>query len=583
MENKKKHNLKSAPNILRRIINPVDEFFKNLTPLDLISILLAVVLGFIGIQLFGGIRSDKAKIWLSIIAVILLIAAWIVARIPKIKWAKVVVTGLIAALTLTSVVVSTGNSFGKITHRSKGKTVISQDAGLVRSVQAWNMFHYVLASKYFDEVGYFDLYKAAILADNAPDGHNYFEKLPKIRDMKTYDFVPMNIALAEAKAEKLREKFSEQRWASFQKDLKFIQKLRSSKKWDGPISDRGFNPSPAWLALHYPLLNMVDITKTNVLKKLATVQVFLYVIAFGFAIWGFGIRTTLVGTTWVALYFGNKSRLLGGYFPYDWFVLIVIAAALYKRRKYFAAAPVLAYSAMMRGFPGLLALHSAFRWVKELVLHRRLHRAHTRFLAALVVSCLALVLLGSITGQGIKAWFEWKEKISIHSAHHGISYNRLGLKYLFAKDYSTNKWSYSLKKRAKAIEQNATAYKVVQSFMFLILFAALYKRERYDGFVMGFICVYLGMLLSRYYFSTAVLLFTLGATDKWRLGNLITSIYMFAMVAFFYWHDHIKGISPYKTWYFINLSFSIYCLILLVYYIGKDIAQWRAEKAQATS
>ncbi len=566
---------------LIKLTSPVVEFVKGLTYRDYLALILAILVGILGIYIFKGIRFYRLKMWLSMIAMALLIIAWIIDRVPKLKWAKVFATALIAALTLTSVVLITKGKFEKVIKKSKGKRVISKNIGLVRTLHAWNMFHYMINSKYFDELGYFNLYKAAILSDREEGGRKYFVNAPYIRDMHTYKFVPLQPALEQALEENIKGLFTESRWEEFKNDIVVLQKFRPKHKWHGPIADRGFNPSPAWLALHYPLLNSIEISRPKVLKVLATIQVYLFILAFLFALWAFGPRTALIGATWIILFFGNEARILGGYMPYDWFILIVIAAALYKKRKYFASAPVLAFTAMMRGFPGLLALHSAFRWLKELITKRRPHRAQTRFLATLVAACLIFVFLGGITDHGLNAWLEWKEKISIHSAHHGHSYNRLGLKYLFAKDYSTDKWTISVARRDRVILENEPIYRGVQVFLLLILFAALYKRKRYDGFVMGFIAAYFGMLLSRYYFSAGVLLFTLGATDKFRLGNLITSVYLFAIIVFFYWHDNIPKMSPYKTWYIVNISFTIYCFGLLTYFIAKDVYDWRKRKIDA--
>ncbi len=258
--------------------------------------LAALLLGALGAWAVYDIKLGVAKIILCLWAILLVVFGWI-ADYKKTRWLQIAATVLIIALAIAAV--------HKVNHDKMGK-------GLVRKLHAWNMFHYILASKYFDEIGYFDLYTTALLADSKAKGGNYFSKVHQVRDMHTYRHISRKKALREAKKKGVKERFTKERWKSFQYDLRKIQVHRPRAGWRKTLNDRGFNPSPAWLILHRPFLNSYDFKQRNSLRILATIQLWLFVAVFFVAWWGFGLRKTCLMTTWFTLHFGIGGRMMGG-------------------------------------------------------------------------------------------------------------------------------------------------------------------------------------------------------------------------------------------------------------------------------
>jgi len=111
-----------------------------------------------------------------------------------------------------------------------------------RKLHLWNVFHYVLGTKYFDEVGYYDLYKAVLLADL--EERRIFSPTTLTRDQHTYEKIPVKESLQSAREEGLRERFTDERWEMFKADMEIILRQRPDDFWKKPIADRGFNPSP---------------------------------------------------------------------------------------------------------------------------------------------------------------------------------------------------------------------------------------------------------------------------------------------------------------------------------------------------
>jgi len=440
-------------------------------------------------------------------------------------------------------------------------------------IQAWNAFHYVLGTKYFDELGYFDLYKCAVLADREADG--VFSGGRYTRDMHTYSLVPLESALAAAESEGVRERFSEERWGRFKEDLQAIQSHLPAETWQRTITDLGFNPSPAWLIVHRPLLNAVDIRKPRTLQLLCCADLALYAAAFIVAWWAFGLRRAAVGALWVNLYFGNAGLLAGSYFRNDWLFLTVLAVGLYHKGHRLAAAPVLAYAASMRGFPGLLALHPALCWFRDAVRLRMPARRHTVFLAALAVSCLVLFGLGSTTKHGTGAWLEWREKISVHGEHIPMWPQRVGLKMVFTKDYGEWAWGESAAEKRQILKHNEPYFRAAQGILILAALLAMLKRNEHDGMLLGLVVVFALLVLSRYYASAWALLFTLTPLDRRRIANLASGLWLFGLAAFFYILVKLGYPPTYDAYYAFNVGMLFYFLGICAFLIAKDIVNLR--------
>ena len=106
------------------------------------------------------------------------------------------------------------------------------------SIRTWNVYHYYLGSKYFDELGYLDLYKQTIAADR--EGKNRLAKIKRIRDLETYQ----TIQVSSLKDLGRSKTFTDARWEAFKKDLNVLLRKESDSTWFDMLNDRGYNPPP---------------------------------------------------------------------------------------------------------------------------------------------------------------------------------------------------------------------------------------------------------------------------------------------------------------------------------------------------
>ncbi len=522
----------------------------------------AVTAGIVGGRGLLDTPITGVKIGLCIAAMVVLVIGALADRRQR-KRSALVATALMGMLAVCGATVE--NS------RKTRRLLVEQ------KIHAWNVFHYVLGTKYFDELGYFDLYNAALLADS--EASRVFADCKMTRDLHTHKELHRDRALQRAERDKLRQRFGPERWAEFKQDLSRIQRHRRADGWCKTIRDLGYNPSPAWLIVHRPLLNAVDISNTRTLVRLCSIELLLYLLLVAVMWWAFGARPALAATLWLNVYFGNTNLLVGSYLHYDWLVLTVLAVALYRKGYAIWAAAVLGYVAMMRGFPGLLAIHPAIVWLRELITRRRFSRRHTAFLLTLALTCALMVGLGSTTGRGFEAWQEWREKITVHAYHQPLFSKRIGLKRLFIHDYKTGKASITTGRRIKVMERNTPAFRAISGALVGLALLAMVRRRDHNGMLLGLVPIFALMVISRYYASVWILAFTWAAVDRRRIANLLSSLFLFGWVAGVYLYEELGGVDTWHSYYAANLAVGILFLALILRFLIRDgIHLYRARR-----
>ncbi len=495
------------------------------------------------------LRSLKA--WAVLFTMGAIFAGWAADRLKLHTWSQVT-TGLLVVVAVVSFAIGSGSGAHKLIVKER--------------INSWNAFHYVLGTKFFGEVGYHDFYNAAALAD--ADADNVFSRFDTVRDLESYEHIPVAEAIERAEEAGVRERFSDERWEEFKGDQLKLQEYRGKKRWSGPLNDLGFHPSPAWLVVHQPLLNVVDIQRGKTLEILCGSDLLLILLTIAALWWGFGLRTAAISTIWLHIYFGNDGLLVGGYFHYDWLFWTVLAAALYRKGYTAAAGAVLAYPAMMRGYPGLLALGPGIVLARDLLTKRAVARRQLAFVVALALSCGLFFGLGSATRHGPTAWMEWKEKISQHASIHPTGRQRLGLKFVCAHDFEKYGKKLAKRHRGPTLEKNHGTVVKLQIGLGLLFLLAMLRRRDENGMILSLGLILIAMVLSRYYFSIWLLMFCMVPTDRFKIGNLLISLGFMGLLLSYYFTDTtvIHQYHVYNVW-----VLSFFALLAAVYLIKDGV------------
>lgn len=169
--------------------------------------------------------------------------------------------------------------------------------------QNWGVYHYYVNAKYFDELGYFDLYECTAVVPSTR------------RDLSNYTF---RFDVPDCKSE-----FSPARYRAFRDDLYQVGfEYRM-------LRDKGFNATPTWLALAQSLIHSNIVTLDN----LAWIDIGMLLIAIPFLIWSVGWRRTAYICLFILTFYGTLDRLWGHFAQWLWLSTALIGVAMLHKGK----------------------------------------------------------------------------------------------------------------------------------------------------------------------------------------------------------------------------------------------------------
>jgi hypothetical protein len=289
-----------------------------------------------------------------------------------------------------------------------------------------NMFHYYLGSKYFHEVGYFNLYGAALVAD-AENPNPFYGDVKVTRDLHTYQLIPTQLLKGNPL---LTEEFVPERWDAFRADLAFIQQGIPPNQIAVAIRDHGNNAPPAQAVASGILASLLGPADWESIYLLSLLDPVLMAVLLFVIYRTFNLRTAAV----VAIFFGmnelaDSIYLLGAFLRLDWLVAAGLGICCLRSRRYLLAGCLLGAAAMFRVFPVMFALPVVLRGGIEFFRSGTWPVVHRRFVMGLVLSVGSLFLLSLGTESGMQVWFEFIEKVKSH--HIVTATNIIGLRQVF--------------------------------------------------------------------------------------------------------------------------------------------------------
>ena len=301
-----------------------------------------------------------------------------------------------------------------------------------RAIHVHEFYHYYIGSKYFRELRYDQLYLCTVAAD-LERGHDRFIKRGWVRNLKTYR--SERVATVETDAARCRQRFSEQRWAEFQKDLDWFR----DQLWLDPrvrpdttenfIVDHGYNASPVWGILGTSLTNSSRASDTQI-TLLALIDPLLLFLLFLSIRWAFGWRVLFACALWWATSLFSVFGFVGGaLLRQDWLAATVIGICMLRKGRPLTAGFLLGWATLLRVFPGIIFIGLAIHATLDLWQRRswRLTSGHKRVLAGAALAAAILLPLSVAIG-GVSCWREFTENITAHVRIAVDSKNVLGLR-----------------------------------------------------------------------------------------------------------------------------------------------------------
>lgn len=402
---------------------------------------------------------------------------------------------------------------------------------LTTRLDAYDMLHYYINAKYFDELGYLDLYPAVILVDHENHGP-FFEEGPTYlaQDETGHHLAPISHALARGKI--VKERFAPERWSAFEHDVLYLQRTvgcreKNSKGkclreiddplWQQLINDHGFNGTTAWTLLAEPFTWL----PVEWIKWLGYLDVIWLAAACAAVTWAYG--PIAAGWTLLFLLVSYSTRwptISWAFLRYDWVSMLVIATALLKKGHPLVAGLFAGTSATLRLFPTMWMWGPFAKGVAGLLQRPRVvSRPLLLFAAGFLAAVLAVQ--GTATLRfGVSAIEDHIDNMMDHNSAEQLSSRRIGLALALASEpwRGTDTEKLISPQRKERIDSQEPLRYALAGVFLLGLGYAVRRRGDDEAYAFGFLPFFWITTASYYYYvARAPLAVIHGADlDRWR-------------------------------------------------------------------
>ncbi|MBW2420411.1 MAG: hypothetical protein JRH19_17855 [Deltaproteobacteria bacterium] len=289
-----------------------------------------------------------------------------------------------------------------------------------------DVYHYYMGSKYFSELGHFELYNCTVAA-LMDGGVASPGRLPRVRDQRSLEILSPQATLATSQS--CRGRMSKERWVAFLNDVGWFHSRFGTRMWPIILEDHGYNPTPIWTAVGGFFTSRIP-ADTGAFTLAILADRGLVLAAMAAIAWAFGIEAAALamivwgtGQLWSYTWVGDSLL------RHLWFSTLVVGLCLAKKGKPMAAGALLAFATLLRVFPGAFLLayvsHAALATYRK----RSLDPAHLRLALGAAIATITIVtfsLLGN--GMGMAGFSEFGEKMSAFAPQ--AAENKLGLSSL---------------------------------------------------------------------------------------------------------------------------------------------------------
>jgi len=532
--------------------------------------------------------GEVVKVWLLGIGIVLATARWAWLRwLQPFGGARADWTRRILALLLVML------CFAATTNYARYGWYVFRDR-----IDNYDIIHYYLGPKYFEELGYFDLYPAAILADLeadearaerkgldlSPDKPRYLAVPRHLHPPLTYQaqtaegyaILPYEESIAHG--ERVKERFTPERWEQFRHDFVWLQRSNTrampTKYWQQMINDHGFNGTPGWTGYATPLVKLVPVESV---KLLGYVDVLLLLAAVGFGWWAFGgwsagflflFILTTYSTRWPTISWAIMR--------YDYAVALIIATAMVKKGRPLLAGVFSGHAAAMRIFPATWLFGPGIQGAWQLVRHRSISRFAVLFFVG-VVGWIALLQVNFAAQHGGEHILTHWHGMSEHMQPENLSSRRLGLAIALAyRGEYDEPWSF---KRIDRVENQEPVRKGVALVILVALGWALRRADPTESFALGFVAFFALATASYYYFIVRAPLILLHACGLHKTRHLVALAWLLGIELFCNFAQQLLGGNRIFVIGVLGWSLLIYCIGMIAVLCWED---WKKHREPAT-
>jgi hypothetical protein len=448
---------------------------------------------------------------------------------------------------------------------------------LYEKVNVYDVVHYYLGAKYFEELGYEGLYPALILADreNGPKSNKL--KRYRLQTGNGYEYRDIDDALERGR-ELRRTHFTSERWRSFEQDsLVLLRDIGlSSSGWRKVVGDRGFNGAPAWIALARPFVALVP---AQSVKFLCLLDVILLASALFAIRHAYGGEVALWALVFLAASYSMRWPVAGeALFRYVWLAALLWTLALVKMGRPIAAGAAFAVSSLMRIFPVVWLFGPAAQMLQQFGRRPFGFRKIDRYywlMAAGFTGVILAVVGWIVTDIGAGALVEHARDMRIHIQVEQLVSRHIGLaKALVFEGGLEPKYLTAETRAAIGVLKPVTW--LLALCLLIALALGIRTLPRDQAFALGFIPFFLLATAHDYHGVARVTLIVYHASRLENRWDRICLIWLLALELFASWAtvsypDHIAFRIGYLAW-----GTTIYVLLVTIFLV-RD--WWRTQPA----
>jgi hypothetical protein len=294
-------------------------------------------------------------------------------------------------------------------------------------------------TKYFDELGYENIYLASALAFAEDERGGSIDSIAATRIRDLHDFRLRPIGDLKEDMLRVKKRFTPERWAELKQDLTFFRSA-IGPGFITSLDDHGANAPPAWVGLARLAIGHVPATEATMtiggLIDAVLLLAMAWALARSFGLIPMLVAMTVFGATDLYMFGTNWA---GATLRHDWLVLLGFAACALRKQRWLLGGALLGAGTMLRVVPavGLIGVAApAVAWLLAQFLHRQRpslrallteHRAAARVAVAAAVTMFAIfVITGVLYSFG--SWGDWWVRIKALNAD--LATNEVDLRML---------------------------------------------------------------------------------------------------------------------------------------------------------
>jgi len=356
--------------------------------------------------------------------------------------------------------------------------------------------HYYLGSKYFSELGYSGLYTGMLRAE-AELYQDHFKAI-EARDLENNALVHIRALLM--RSGEVKERFSPERWAEFQRDVAFFRNTLDTQYGD-VLRDHGFNPTPVWALIGGTLANLVPGGSKRGILVLALLDPMLQAAMFAAVAWAFGVEALLLSLIYFCIPFGASFGWTGGsHLRHMWLFGFLVGLACLQRGRHAAAGALLALAACLRVFPAMFVAGLAAKAAHGLFAERRPSAGSLRFFAGFVATAVFLVGASLTLPRGLQHWSEFRANMRRHLEVEAT--NLVGLGEIVAFNGGT--FPSNEEEAVHSASRRTLLYRIQLAVVVPLLIVFIAIRARRDDDValllLGSLVIFATLSLASYYY-----------------------------------------------------------------------------------